>query len=114
MTRSTTPLRGFFALALWLVVVCAVAADPGETVYQGTCIACHGARGTGTLPGVPDLTDPQGVLKKSDAELMKNIINGLRSPGSPLAMPPKGGDSTLDRDDIAAVIRYMRETYGSR
>lgn len=114
MAHPTIPLRGFFTIVLWLVAVCAVAAEPGEAVYHGTCIACHGAKGKGTLPGVPDLTDPKGVLNKSDDELMKNIINGLRSPGSPLAMPPKGGDSTLDRDDIAAVIRYMRETFDSR
>ncbi|MFH1820201.1 MAG: cytochrome c, partial [Pseudomonadota bacterium] len=28
----------------------------GQAVYNGTCIACHGSDGTGSLPGVPDLT----------------------------------------------------------
>ena len=90
------------------------AAMPGETVYRDTCIACHGADGEGTLPGVPDLVGPNGALGKADAVLMNNIINGIQSPGSPLSMPPKGGNPELSREDVEAVIRYMRETFGSK
>lgn len=92
----------------------AIAEASGESVYQGTCIACHGAGGEGTLPGVPDLTESNGPLSKSDDELKRNIINGFISPGSPLAMPVMGGDPSLSDDDIDAVIRYMRATFGNR
>lgn len=42
---------------------------------------------------------------------MKNIINGYQTAGSPLAMPPKGGDPSLTEDDIAAVLQYMHQTF---
>lgn len=105
----------------WLCVLLLLALSPvgnaamsGKEVYQSTCIACHGSSGEGTLPGVPDLDDPKGVLTKSDAELAKNITSGFRSPGSPLSMPPKGGNPALNSDDIDAVIRYMRERFGGQ
>lgn len=114
MVQANVLMRFTWAIVMLSVAPSTTAGMPGEAVYQGTCIACHGADGEGTLPGVPDLTDPNGALRKSDAELMNNITNGFRSPGSPLTMPPKGGDPTLRREDIKAVIRYLRTTFGSR
>ncbi|MBD3610097.1 MAG: cytochrome c [Gammaproteobacteria bacterium] len=102
-----------WGIVLWsLTATAAVAA--GESVYLQACMACHGADGAGLMPGVPDLTEPQGPLNKSDAELMKNIIGGFQSPGSDMAMPPKGGNPGLSNEDIEAVIRYMREAFGRR
>lgn len=89
------------------------AAMSGKEVYQSSCIACHGSDGEGTMAGVPDL-NAQEVLTKSDAVLVNNIIQGFRSPGSPLSMPPKGGNPALSNDDIDAVVRYLRETFGDR
>ena len=114
MVRSIIHPKWIFAVTLLAVTARVSATVPGEAIYQGTCIACHGANGKGTLPGVPDLNDPKGVLSKPYAELMKSITNGLRSPGSPLSMPPKGGDPSLNKKDIEAVIHYMRKTFGSR
>lgn len=87
-----------------------VAAD-GQSIYQGTCVACHGADGKGAIPGVPPLGGKNGRLSKSDAVLMKNMIEGYQSPGSPMAMPPKGGDPSLTEADIAAVLEYMRKAF---
>jgi len=39
------------------------------------------------------------------------MIEGVQNRGSPLGMPPKGGDPSLTEDDIAAVLQYMRETF---
>lgn len=84
----------------------AAAAD-GRALYEATCIACHGARGQGAVPGVPDLTN--GVrLAKPDAELEANILNGFQSKGSPMAMPPKGGNPNLTASDIHALVIYLR------
>ncbi len=83
----------------------------GKVIYQQSCVACHGADGAGAFPGVPDLTEVNGSLAKPDITLIKNITDGYQSPGSPMAMPPKGGSPSLTDDDIKAVLGYMREEF---
>lgn len=87
------------------------AAD-GKALYEATCIACHGPRGQGAIPGVPDLAKG-GRLTKPDAELAANILNGFQSKGSPMAMPPKGGNPNLTAADIDALVTYMRTLTGT-
>lgn len=83
----------------------------GKEIYNKTCIACHGADGTGALPGVPDLTKPDGVLVKSDSDLLENISNGFQSPGSSMSMPAKGGNPNLTEANIKAVLEFLRERF---
>lgn len=83
----------------------------GKAVYSQTCIACHGANGKGAIPGVQDLTAANGPLSKSDEELLVSIAEGFQSSGSPMAMPPKGGNPSLTLDDIRAVINYLRSEF---
>lgn len=87
--------------------------DAGQAVYSQTCIACHGANGKGIIPGVRDFTAADGPLSKSDEELVKNITEGFQSPGSPLSMPPKGGNPALTEEDVQAVLAYLRATFGT-
>ena len=84
----------------------------GKQIYHQTCIACHGSEGTGGLPGVPYFTDADGPLSKSDEILTQSILNGFRSPGSPMAMPAKGGNPNLTEADVNVVLGYLRERYG--
>ncbi len=84
----------------------------GEAVYNQTCVACHGADGKGALPGVPDFTDPSGRLGKSDEVLLKHIVEGFQSPGSPMAMPPKGGNPDLTVPELRSALAYIRERFG--
>ena len=91
-----------------------VDAVAGANIYQQTCVACHGANGKGALPGVADFTAPNGPLKKSDQELFQSILNGFQSPGSPLAMPAKGGNPNLSDIDIIAVIAHLRTTFDGK
>lgn len=88
-------------------------AKTGKAIYAQTCIACHGANGKGAIPGVADLTKPDGALAKTDAELFKSIAEGLQSPGTALAMPAKGGNPTLSDADIEALLVFLRAEYGS-
>lgn len=85
----------------------------GKDIYTQTCIACHGGDGKGVLPGTPNFTDKKGRFSKSDEELMHSLLNGLQSPGSPMAMPPKGGNDALTNGDLKNVIKYMRDAFGS-
>ena len=84
------------------------AQDRGKQIYETTCIACHGKDGKGALPGTPNL---RKVMVKPDEELVRNTLNGYQSPGSPLAMPPKGGNPSLTEADVRAVIQYMRGAF---
>lgn len=86
-------------------------AAAGKLTYESNCVACHGADGKGTLPGVPDFTDKKGRLTKPNKELLSNIINGYQSPGSVMAMPPKGGDSALSPADASAVLDYIKKMF---
>ena len=85
----------------------------GKQVYDQTCIACHGANGTGALPGVPDLTVKSGPLTQSDEVLIKHITEGFQSSGAAMAMPAKGGNAALTEADIAAVLGYLRVNFGN-
>ncbi len=85
----------------------------GSDIYNQTCIACHGANGKSVVPGAPDFTKSEGPLSQSDEVLMKRMIEGFQSPGSPMAMPPKGGNAALTTTDIQAVLGYIRENFGS-
>lgn len=86
--------------------------EAGKAIYSQTCIACHGANGKGAIPGVADLTQSGGALAKSDEALIQSITEGMQSAGSPLAMPPKGGNPALSEADIKAVLAYLRAAFG--
>ncbi|MFV2059986.1 MAG: cytochrome c5 family protein [Gammaproteobacteria bacterium] len=84
----------------------------GKEVYEQTCIACHGADGTGPLPGVPNFTNKSGRLAKSDKVLIEHITNGFQSSGSAMAMPPKGGNPNLSEKNIKDILKYIRKQFG--
>lgn len=84
----------------------------GKETYEKTCIACHAANGKGAFPGTPDFTSSTGPLSKSNDVLIEHINNGFQSPGSPMAMPPKGGNPNLGQSDISSVLKYIREKFG--
>lgn len=87
--------------------------ERGQKIYEQTCVACHGADGRGTLPGVPDFTSKNGPMVKDDELLLRHITDGFQTPGSMMAMPPKGGNSDLTEEDIQLVIQFIREKYGA-
>lgn len=83
----------------------------GSEIYSQTCIACHGPDGKGMVPGAPDFTASDGPLAQNDEVLLRRITEGFKSKGSPMAMPPKGGNPNLAQQDIEAVLLYMREVF---
>ncbi len=84
----------------------------GQTYYQQTCSACHGAEGLGIENLGKNLVTSEFVREKNDAELLEYVKTG-RAVDDPLnttgiAMPPKGGNPALTDDQINAIIAFMR------
>ena len=77
-----------------------MATKSGEEVYNGICFSCHNSG----VAGAPKLGDraawsqriPEGV-----DTLVLSVINGKG------AMPPKGGETTLNEKEIKAAVEYM-------
>jgi len=90
----------------------------GKSIFERNCAACHGNDGIGTFAGVPDLTQVAGFSSKehSDTALFEHIEHvkqGIKTPGSTMAMPPKGGNPDLTDQDIRNVLGYMRERFAN-
>jgi mono/diheme cytochrome c family protein len=88
-------------------------ADPanGKTVYDGLCIACHGADGTGVEGLGKDLTTSEFFRSLSEQELVEFIIEGRPSTHpdntTGVDMPPRGGKLDLTEEEILDVIAYV-------
>ncbi len=83
----------------------------GKLLFNKNCTACHGSNGKGAIPPVPDMTKKNGRLSKPRKLLIDHALNGFRSKGSYMKMPPKGGNPRLSKKDIVAIIDYMLETF---
>ncbi len=113
MTTRKVLLAGAASLLLGMPMVSTAAfaqdVDSGRTVFEGTCVACHGDNGRGAFEGVPNLASR---LSKSDDELFTNISEGFESPGSIMAMPANGGNPDLTEQQVRDVIAYIRQAFG--
>ncbi len=94
-----------------------MAGDPeaGKAIYEGVCVACHGAGGNAVIPGVPSFAKGEAAGGKklsevSDEQLKNSIKTGFPSPSTPGAppMPPYGGGAPLDEKQLADLIAYIR------
>jgi disulfide bond formation protein DsbB len=90
-------------------------AAKGQTLFTGTCSACHGPEGTGVAGLGKDLTTSTFVAEQSDAELLAFIKTG-RPASDPLNttgvdMPPRGGNPALSDQDLADIISFVRSIH---
>ncbi len=88
--------------------------DPvrGEELFQGTCVACHGADAKGVEGLGKDLTNNQFLQGLTDQELADFIKTG-RPTSDPanttgVDMPPKGGNPSLSDQDLLDIASYLR------
>jgi cytochrome c5 len=79
------------------------AAIDGKKIFEGACIACHGA-GVAGAPKVGDKTAWADRIKQGNPTLYEHAIKGFQ--GKAGVMPPKGG-STASDDEIKAAVDYM-------
>jgi mono/diheme cytochrome c family protein len=82
----------------------------GRTIFlgKGTCSACHGTEGKGTMLA-PDLTDDAWLnIDGSVAQIARVVKDGVAQPKQhPAPMPPMGGAQLTDAE-IQAVAAYVK------
>ena len=97
------------AMALMLLPVipwnetCAEDADAvalGRDYYDEFCGACHGYDGVPLLPGAPSFSEGER-LEKTDAELVKSIMEGKGD-----IMPP--WKDMLSDEECESILLYLR------
>ncbi len=71
----------------------------GGALYDRYCAKCHGFDGFPNLPGTPDFTRGESLMK-TDPELIAAIRFGV------LSMP--GFDQTIDKEGLLDVVFYIR------
>lgn len=84
----------------------------GKEILIGTCASCHGPDLRGMPKNGRDLLASEFVASKSDDELLAFVKVG-RQPFDPanttgVAMPPRGGNPTLDDDKLRDAIAMLR------
>ena len=89
----------------------------GKTIYERQCTSCHGADGTGQTPHYPPLAGNQSIQMTSAVNPIRMVLNGGYPPGTagnpmPYGMPPFA--HALSDDEIAAVVTYIRVSWGNR
>lgn len=88
----------------------------GQTVYVANCTACHGADGTGVSGLFPALKGSPSAQSVEPTSLIRVVIEGAQSVATDRAptgasMPAFGWK--LSDDEVAAVVTYIRNSWGN-
>ena len=89
----------------------------GKSIYDRQCAICHGAAGQGMPPAYPPLAGNQSIEMSSAVNAIRMVLNGGYPPGTagnprPYGMPPFA--QRLSDDEVAAVVTYIRTSWGNR
>lgn len=91
------------------------AAVSGQQVYGRTCVTCHQATGQGQPGAFPPLVNSPFVSGDKD-RLIRLVLNGITGPievnGRRFNGVMPGWKSQLNDAEIAAVLTYVRATFG--
>ena len=88
----------------------------GGQIYDKHCAQCHGDKGQGVRGAYPALAGNRAVVLDSPANLVRAVVHGGYLPSThgnprPYGMPPFS--QVLDDNDIAAVLTYIRGSWGN-
>ena len=89
----------------------------GATLYDRNCKECHAVDGNGMPPAYPPLAGNRALTMRSAVNPIRMVLNGGFPPGTagnprPYGMPPFR--PTLNDDEVAAVVSYIRNSWGNR
>lgn len=90
--------------------------ERGARIYDQRCAYCHGDAGQGAADAYPPLAGSRAVNMDTPANLIQVVRHGGFLPATagnprPYGMPPFG--HVLDDNDIAAVLTYVRGSWGN-
>ena len=91
--------------------------ERGAKLYEQHCAACHGDKGEGVPGAYPALGGNRAVTMPVTANLVQIVLHGGFAPATrgnprPYGMPPFA--TTLSDADVAAVLSYVRSSWGNR
>ena len=93
----------------------------GEQLYGMTCAACHQATGSGVAGQCPPLAGSDWVLQKDPARIIRIVQLGAGGPitvkgvdHTPSVVMPPLGSAFPEDADLAAVLTYVRQTWGNK
>ncbi len=90
----------------------------GASIYQ-RCATCHQANGKGMAGAFPPLAGSEWATAKDPAVPIRVVLHGLTGPITVAgqrfnsAMPPYGTNQPLDDSSVAAVLTYVRSSWGN-
>lgn len=98
---------------MWIPALCLLAlalpawaeVQNGQTVYETTCITCHGEGKLGA-PRLGDKTRWQKLVREGLDDLVPAALRGIRK------MPAKGGNAALSDIEVASAVVYMANAGG--
>jgi mono/diheme cytochrome c family protein len=88
----------------------------GEAIYKDSCAACHKDNGSGEPHLFPKLAGSALVQSNDPTTLAHVVLNGARAAstaGAPTAPAMPSFDWRLKDDQVAAVLTYIRNTWGN-
>ena len=100
MTRRMLAAVAVSALAWFAGSAVAANAAEGKTLYEASCVGCHG---TGIL-GAPKVGDAAAWKARLAGGLPALVASAKAGKG---AMPPKGGNAALTDAQLLSVVTYM-------
>jgi mono/diheme cytochrome c family protein len=91
--------------------------ETGARVYEKWCAECHLGNGAGIPPAYPPLANNQSISMDFAANPIRLVMFGGFPPATkgnprPFGMPPFA--QVLSDDEIAAVVTYIRQSWGNR
>jgi mono/diheme cytochrome c family protein len=92
-------------------------AQPGATVYTGTCANCHGFDAKGFAPYMPPLAGNPVVLDKNPSSLINLVLNGsnpLVVKGTPDSYRMPQFRLQYSDQEVADVLTFIRNGWGNK
>jgi mono/diheme cytochrome c family protein len=91
--------------------------ERGQKIYDNQCATCHQAAGEGVAGIYPTFSGNNAVASPFATNAIRIVLNGGYPPSTsgnprPYGMPPFG--QTLNDEEVASVVSYIRNTWGNQ
>ena len=84
----------------------------GSEIYLSSCAFCHGPEGKGVADIIPALVGNPAVTAQGPENVIRVVLGGLEATHALAPMPAVGVG--MSDSDIAAVVNYVRTSWGNK